>query len=178
LGEKPEKQALILIYTGEGKGKTSAAVGQAVRALGAGLRVGFGQFLKRDFQAGEQKVLKQLLPPDMFLASGAGFFLNGRDHERHRARALSLLDWARKKLEGRVDLLVLDEAIYALGKNLITREELVYLLDLARTSRTHLVLTGRNVPEWLSDQADLVSEIRLVKHHFEQNIPAREGIEY
>ncbi len=178
MGEKPEKQALILIYTGEGKGKTSAAIGQAIRALGAGLRVGFGQFLKRDFQAGEQKVLKQLLPPDMFLASGAGFFLDGRDHERHRARALSLLDWAMEKLEGRVDLLVLDEVVYALGKNLITPEELANLLDQARKTKSHLVLTGRNVPEWLADQADLISDIRVVKHHFEQNIPARKGIEY
>jgi len=169
---------LILVYTGEGKGKTSAAVGQAVRALGAGLQVGFGQFFKRDSQSGEQKILKKLLPEDMFLASGEGFYRDGRDHERHRDKARALVEWAKKKIQAQIDLLVLDEALYALNSGLIVPEELSFLLDAATNSGTHLVLTGRDLPEWLKDRADLVSEIHMLKHHFEQNIPARKGIEF
>ena len=178
MGGKSEKQALILVYTGEGKGKTSAAVGQAVRALGAGLSVGFGQFFKRDSQSGEQKILKKLLPAGMFLASGEGFYRDGHDHERHRAKALDLVDWAGEKIQGKAQMLVLDEALYALNRGLIDRRELEFILDGAANSGTTLVLTGRDLPDWLKDRADLVSEIHLIKHHFEQNIPARKGIEF
>ncbi|RQD76255.1 cob(I)yrinic acid a,c-diamide adenosyltransferase [Desulfonatronospira sp. MSAO_Bac3] len=178
MGERNEKQALILVYTGEGKGKTSAAVGQAVRALGAGMSVGFGQFFKRDSQSGEQNVLKKLLSPDMFLASGEGFYRDGRDHERHRDKALTLLDWARDKIQSGTEMLVLDEVLYALSRGLIQRQELEFILDGARDKGTNLVLTGRDLPEWLRDRADLVSEIHLIKHHFEQNISARKGIEF
>jgi len=178
LGTEDKKKSLIIIYTGEGKGKTSAAVGQAVRALGAGLRVGFGQFLKKDNQAGEQLVLKDLLAKDMFMAAGKGFYRYGRDHERHRQGALDLLRWAGRKIQDQVDLLILDEAIYALGKELISREEVSALLDLAQTRGIHIVMTGRDAPAWLKERADLISEILVVKHPFEQNIPPQKGIEF
>ncbi len=178
MGKNEKDKAVMLIYTGEGKGKTSAAVGQAIRALGSGLRVGFGQFLKRDDQSGEQKVLKNLLPRDLFLASGEGFYRDGRDHERHRHAAQALTEWAQQKLQGQVDLLVLDEALYSLNKDLLTAGELKALIRQARENEVHLVLTGRDVPEWLKEEADLISDIRVVKHPFEKNIPARKGIEF
>ena len=82
---------MIIVYTGKGKGKTSACVGQAARALGQGLRVAFGQFMKRDGQAGEQKILRELLAPSRFLAGGEGFFRREEDRPIHRAAARNAL---------------------------------------------------------------------------------------
>ncbi len=177
MGAQTEKQALILVYTGNGKGKTSAAVGQTVRALGAGLKVAVGQFLKRENQAGEQKVLKSLLKND-FMASGIGFFRNRNDLSKHRAGALRLMGWACEKIKNNYQLLVLDEAIYALNMELITRDELTSMIDKATDAGTSIVLTGRDAPEWLTEKADMVSEILETKHHFQKNIPARKGIEF
>lgn len=177
MGKQSQEKALIMLYTGSGKGKTSAAVGQTVRALGAGLKVAFGQFIKRDNQAGEQKVLKSLLEKN-FLASGIGFCRNKSELPKHRNGALKLIDWAQEKIRSNCNLLVLDEAIYALKMELITRDELQDILDQALKAGTSIVLTGRDAPEWLRDQADMISEIVEEKHHFQKNISARKGIEY
>lgn len=177
MGEQTQEQALIMIYTGSGKGKTSAAVGQAVRAMGAGLKVAFGQFLKRDNQAGEQKVLKSMLKND-FLASGVGFYRDRSDRQKHREGAIMLINWAHEKISSKYQLLILDEAIYALKMGLITREELQDIIDKASRTGTSIVLTGRDTPEWLREKADMVSEILEEKHHFHKNISARKGIEY
>jgi cob(I)alamin adenosyltransferase len=177
LGERAEKQGLILVYTGNGKGKTSAAVGQAVRALGSGIEVAFGQFLKRDNQAGEQKVLKSLLGKN-FMASGIGFLKDKKDRQKHREGAQRLLEWASEKFRGNCGMLILDEALYALKMELITRDELEKIIDQASRSGISMVLTGRDIPRWLKEKADLVSEILEIKHHYQQNIPARKGIEF
>lgn len=177
MGERAEKQGLILVYTGNGKGKTSAAVGQAVRAMGSGIKVAFGQFLKRDNQAGEQKVLKSMLKDD-FMASGIGFFRDSTDRQRHRQGAMRLLEWAGEKIRGSCRILILDEALYALKMELITRDELEKIIDQASRAGISMVLTGRDIPGWLMEKADLVSEILEVKHHYQQNIPARKGIEF
>jgi len=168
---------VLLIYTGNGKGKTSACVGQVVRAFGQGLRVAFGQFMKKDGQAGEQKVLSELLGA-RFLASGAGFFRNVADYPRHREKAEALLGWAQKKLDEGVDLLVLDEILYALGHDLVRREEVESLVGRCSAQGCHLVLSGRGAPDWLVEMADIVSDIREVKHIHAQGGPARPGIEF
>lgn len=177
MGEQTGNKTLILVYTGEGKGKTSAAVGQAVRALGSGMKVSFGQFLKRDNQAGEQKILRSLLGNN-FMASGVGFYRDKRDLQKHRQGALRLIDWAYEKIRENCRLLVLDEALYALKMELITRDELEKIIDKASQAGTDTVLTGRDIPLWLKEKADTVSEILEVKHHFHKNIPARKGIEF
>ncbi len=177
MGEPTQNHNLIMVYTGHGKGKTSAAVGQAVRAIGWGLKVAFGQFLKRDNQAGEQKLLKSILKND-FMASGIGFYRNKNDLQKHRDGALRLLEWAHEKISAGYHLLVLDEAVYALKMELITRDELQDLIDKASKTGTSLVLTGRNTPEWLMEKADMISEIQEIKHHFQKNISSRKGIEY
>lgn len=177
MGEQTQTKTLLMIYTGNGKGKTSAAVGQAVRAAGAGLKVAFGQFLKRDNLAGEQTILRSILDNN-FLASGNGFFRNRNDLARHRESALRLISWAEEKIKGNCQLLVLDEAIYALKMDLITRDELTEIIDQCTLRSVNLVLTGRNSPDWLMEKADMVSELLEVKHHFHKNIPARKGIEY
>jgi cob(I)alamin adenosyltransferase len=168
---------MIIVYTGEGKGKTSAAVGQCLRALGRGLRVAFGQFMKKPDQAGEQNMLSELLGP-RFLASGAGFYTDPRDYEPHRRKALDLLATIEGWLDQGLDMLILDEALYALGEELLTAEEMERILNRVAAEGTHLVLTGRGLPDWLEQRADLVSEIKAVKHPFSQGRKPVAGIEF
>ncbi len=167
---------MILVYTGNGKGKTSASVGQAVRAHGQGLVVAFGQFMKEPGIAGEQRVLAQLLG-SRFLAVGEGFFRQESERPRHRAAALRVLAWAQTQLE-EVGMLVLDESLYALGSDLVHTEELQRLVDRAQEKGTHLVLSGRGAPAWLVERADFVTEMGEVKHPYTQGHKAQRGIEF
>lgn len=168
---------MILIYTGEGKGKTSAALGQVLRALGHGLRVACAQFMKRDGVAGEQVMLRQLLKDD-FLAGGLGFFKEGKEFARHRAASLHTLDWIREKLLAGAQVCILDESIYALNQGLIQPQEMENLLSLVAEQRAHLVLTGRNAPDWLVKRADVVTEMLCRKHHSTEGQGAIRGIEF
>lgn len=168
---------MLLIYTGNGKGKTSACVGQAVRALGQGLRVAFGQFMKKDGQAGEQTMLARLLGEN-FVALGAGFYRDKNQQAKHRARAVELLSWAGQRLDQGLDMLILDEALYALGHELIGEDEIQELIRLCRDRECHLVLSGRGAPGWLVEQAEIVSEIVEVRHIHAQGAKASRGIEF
>ncbi len=167
---------MLLVYTGDGKGKTSASVGQCVRALGQGLRVAFAQFMKREGQAGEQAVLSRLLGKNFF-AGGAGFFRQEAERPVHRQAALRVLAWAREQLP-QVDMLVLDESLYALGNGLLERAELEDVLTAALTRGTHVVLSGRNAPDWLIARADVVSTIMESKHPWRNGVSAQKGIEF
>ena len=167
---------MILIYTGNGKGKTSASVGQAIRAHGQGLTVAFGQFMKRSGQAGEQKVLSIMLE-NRFLAGGPGFFRDEEERGKHREAALDVLRWAEDMLAS-ADMLVLDEILYAHGYGLVSENELRNLTEKARTAGAHLVLSGRGLPVWLEREADLVTEMTEKKHHFTEGRPAVPGIEF
>ncbi|WP_027187561.1 cob(I)yrinic acid a,c-diamide adenosyltransferase [Desulfovibrio cuneatus] len=167
---------MLLIYTGNGKGKTSASVGQAIRALGQGLTVYFGQFMKRPEQAGEQKILATLLN-ERFLACGAGFFRKEEERPTHREAALHLLQWATAHLDT-ADMIILDETLYALGSGLLTQQEITTLLDAAERAGTHVVLSGRGLPDWLRERADLVTEMMEIKHPYNLGERAGKGIEY
>ncbi len=168
---------MILVYTGNGKGKTTACAGQALRALGQGMTVSFCQFMKRDVQAGEQVMLGRLLGED-FCACGAGFFRDPAQRQAHRDAALAALAWAGGRLASGRDMLVLDEALYALDATLILRDELAALLDQAQAGGTIVVLSGRGLPDWLLGRADLVTEMREIKHPLAEGRPARRGIEF
>ncbi len=168
---------MIVVYTGDGKGKTSAALGQILRALGHGLRVACAQFMKRDGMAGEQRFLAAHLGDD-FLVGGLGFFRDNQDRTRHREAALSTLAWATSKVAADIQILILDEVLYALGAGVLEQEELQGLLDLARERSVHLVLTGRGLPEWLGQQADLITEMLPIKHPFNQGQGALKGIDF
>lgn len=167
---------MIIVYTGNGKGKTIACIGQAMRALGRDFAVGFGQFMKQPGCAGEQTVLARLLGDD-FLAGGKGFLRREEDRPAHREAALATLDWARQRLE-RLDLLVLDETLYALKAGILERSEVEELMDAARRARCHLVLSGRDAPDWLVEAADLVTEMGEIKHPWRAGIKAAPGIEF
>lgn len=167
---------MLLIYTGKGKGKTSACVGQAVRALGQDMAVAFGQFMKKDGQAGEQRMLRELLG-ERFLAGGAGFY-RGQDFDRHRQKARDVLAWAERLLGGGLDILILDEALYALGHGLLQPDEVRSLVEACRRGDCHVVLSGRGAPDWLVEMADIVSDIGEIKHIYADGGKARPGIEY
>ena len=167
---------MILVYTGDGKGKTSACVGQAVRAMGQGLSVAFGQFMKRDGQAGEQCMLAKLLG-ERFFAGGLGFLRTDAERPAHREAALGVLGWARGQLE-QADMLVLDETLYALSAGILEQQELEELMALARARDCHLVLSGRSAPEWLVDAADLVTSMTEIKHPWRTGVKAAPGIEF
>ncbi len=167
---------MIIIYTGCGKGKTTASVGQAIRAYGQGMIVAFGQFMKRPNRAGEQKVLAELLG-ERFFACGKGFLRNEEDRPAHRRAALTLLAWAEKQAET-VEMLVLDEALYALAAGIMEQKELRALIQQARLRPFHLVLSGRGAPEWLPAEADIVTEMGVVKHVYDNGAAAQRGIEF
>ena len=176
---------MIIVYTGNGKGKTSACVGQAIRALGQDFKVFFAQFMKSDCGAGEQRLLGRLLG-DAFYCNGKGFY-RGRQEEfpTHRAAVEETLAWARERLSaprnpqtspGR--MLILDESLYALNNGLLQEGELRGIISLCRDQSTHLVLSGRGLPDWLKAEADLVSEILEVKHPMRTGCKAAPGIEF
>lgn len=167
---------MIIVYTGNGKGKTSACIGQAMRAHGRGLAVAFGQFMKRPDQAGEQRVCAALFG-SLFKAAGPGFLRREEERPQHREAAGKLLAWAEGLLP-EIDMLVLDEALYALGKDLICRSELECLLNSAEAADTHVVLSGRGAPEWLCERAHMVTEMVERKHPFASGHKAAPGIEF
>ncbi|THB68448.1 MAG: cob(I)alamin adenolsyltransferase [Desulfovibrio sp.] len=170
---------MIIVYTGDGKGKTSAAVGQTIRALGRDMRVVFAQLLKRPGQAGEQAMLARMLGDD-FLAGGLGFLRKEEQRPAHRKAALDTLAWAAGRFDtSRPDMLVLDEALYALNMRLIDRDDLTPFVAAAQAEPPcHLVLTGRGLPPDLAARADLITEMTPIKHPYESGVQAQEGIEF
>ncbi|CAK7038161.1 MAG: Corrinoid adenosyltransferase [Desulfovibrio sp.] len=168
--------SVILVYTGNGKGKTSASIGQAVRALGGGMRVAFYQYMKRDGAGGEHVVLRELLR-DNFFAGGLGFFRKPEEFPAHREAALGVTSRAEAAIPN-LDMLVLDEALYALKAEILTRNELEKLMALCEEHDTHLVLSGRDAPGWVCAAAHLVTEMTEIKHPYAQGIPAAKGIEF
>ena len=168
---------MLVVYTGDGKGKTSACVGQTMRALGQGLKVAFAQFMKRGGQAGEQRMLSTLLGV-LFYVGGEGFFRREEERPIHTRVAEQVLAWAGEKLDQGLDMLVLDEILYALKAGLISREQILGLIEKGAAADCHLVVSGRGAPDWLVEKADIVSEIMARKHVFEAGGKARKGIEF
>lgn len=172
-------QGLIQIYTGNGKGKTTAAFGLAIRAVGHGFRVYIIQFMKGKDDQGELKGLKRLMPEcQLEHFGGPGWVHKGELQEEHIQEARK--GFLRAKvivLSGEWDIVILDEIVNALWFDLIPESE---VLELLRTKPNHveLVLTGRNASQALIEKSDLVTEMVQKKHPFEQGIMARQGIEF
>lgn len=172
------ERGLIHIYCGDGKGKTTAALGLAVRASGRGYKVLFVQFLKTQ-ETGELSVLDKLGITVIRGKEGYSFSFNMADEEKAICRAVQDENLKRAIALCRsqdVDLLVLDEALGALEKNLVDRELLIEFLK-TKPAGLEVVLTGRNPDRALLPIADYISEIKKVKHPFDSGINAREGIE-
>jgi len=175
-----ETRGLTLVFTGNGKGKTTAALGMALRAWGQGLNVLILQFIKGGWKYGELKAAGRLGTGFEMRQLGEGFIRDTGEEgmEEHRRAAQKALEEARRAvLEGKHDMVILDEINYAVHYGLV---DLADVLEIIRSkpSRLHLVLTGRNAAQEVVEAADLVTEMREVKHPFAAGIPAQKGIEY
>ncbi len=179
---------MLQIYTGDGKGKTTAALGLSVRAAGAGFRVAFIQFDKGHREGNEhyceRKILRTIpgfdLQPtglERMMSDGSFRFGVTPADLREAGRGLDLAEKA--VVDGLHELVVLDDIIGGLSYGLITRERLDHIVDLWSERRScELVMTGRDTPAELIARADLVTEMKKVKHYFDAGLPAREGIEW
>ncbi|KNF07071.1 putative cob(I)yrinic acid a c-diamide adenosyltransferase [Gottschalkia purinilytica] len=174
------KQGLIQVYTGNGKGKTTAAIGLGIRALGRGLKVYMVQFLKTS-DTGELHVIKNLDGFDIFrFERPRGFFwtLSDSDKIELQKDIDKAMEFVKETIKNNsCDLLILDEVMGAIGNGLIDKNELISLLKSKHESM-EIVLTGRNVPQEIAEIANYISEINPVKHSFDEGIPARKGIEF
>ena len=179
---QPKKpQGLVVVITGNGKGKTTSAMGMVLRASGHDLRSCIVQFMKGDLYSGEWDGVKRLGGLVELHATGKGFCgIRGNPYSReeHRANAQEAIALAREKmLSGQYDLVVLDEINNALKHRLVDLEQVLALLD-ERPDRVHLVLTGRNAPAEVVERADTVSEVNEIKHAYRQKIEPQPGIDY
>ena len=168
----------VYLFTGNGKGKTTAALGTIVRALGHGLKVKLIFFMKGDYPYGERKILSQL--PNVDLVSfGSPGFINPADIKPEEIEQAKLaLSAAREAvLSGEYDLVVLDEVNVAVAFTLIELEEVLRLIE-DKPPKVEIILTGRWADARLIERADLVTEMTEVKHPFKRGVPARKGIEY
>ncbi len=189
---------MLQVYTGDGKGKTTAAIGLSIRALGAGLNVYFGQFMK-SLSYSEQKILQKFAPQLKLVTSGKPYFIaeegsvskeviekmgdklvvypQGQPPREYVALVKEGIKRAKETLQSKkYDLIVLDEINVALYFGLASRAEVESLLDGAN-SEIEIVCTGRKAPSWLLERADLITQMDAVRHYFEKGVAARKGIE-
>ena len=169
-------QGFVQVYTGDGKGKTTAALGLALRAAGAGLRVYFGQFIKQGAYS-ELAGLARFADCITVAQFGLGRFV-GREPaaEDREAAGQGLRELRRALVSGAFDLVIADEANVAARRGLIDEADLLALID-TRPPRVELVLTGRGAPAAVVARADLVTEMRAVRHYYDRGVGARVGIE-
>jgi len=176
---KPKlKEGLVQVYTGNGKGKTSAAFGLALRAIGRGLKVYIIQFIKGGFDYGELYIIDKL--PNLKLkAFGQGKFVTQFPPSKKDVKiAKEALELAKKIVKsGEYDIVILDEINVAISLRLIKTEEVINLIK-EKPEHVELVLTGRYAPKEIIDIADLVTEMKEIKHPFQKGIPPRKGIEF
>ncbi|MDA3892526.1 MAG: cob(I)yrinic acid a,c-diamide adenosyltransferase [Salinivirgaceae bacterium] len=171
------EQGLIQVYTGDGKGKTTAAMGLAVRALGNNFKVKILQFFKSEL-SGEVAPLKKL-GAEITLCNGQDkptWTMNSEEEKiliHDTKLAWEIFKQSLKTQE--YDLIILDEANHALNREYISKKELLEALN--QPHKSEIVFTGRNAPQWLMDRADLVTEMKMHKHPYQKGIPARIGIE-
>ena len=188
-GRKNGMEGRVQVYTGHGKGKTTAALGTAFRAVGHGLRVCVVQFLKRGWESGERSAAARLAPELVIRAWGAG---QGGERskasadtpwwelppsEEDRSQAREAMEFARSAVAGgEWDIVVVDEVFGALSHGLIALDEVMELIR-TKPAKVELILTGREAPPEVIEAADLVTEMAEVKHPFRRGVKARRGIE-
>ncbi len=172
----------IQVYHGEGKGKTTAGLGLAIRAAGQGKKVGIVYFDKGGQLYGERNILPKLKSKINFWVTGLVRFVPGKPFrfgvtDGDKEEALKGLSIVRGLFKKKYDLIIMDEINTCAGLKMIPEQAVLQLLD-QKPIHTEIVMTGRNCPQSFIDRADLVTEMRLVKHYFYKGIPARQGIEF
>jgi cob(I)alamin adenosyltransferase len=174
-GQQPH--GLIIIYTGDGKGKTTAALGLALRAVGREQRVLMIQFIKRPGTAGEHRSAERLAPEFELKPMGTGF-VHGEWQEEDRQAAQEAWSVGQQAvLSGEYALVIFDEITYVLQAGVIPLEEVLGTLD-QRPSHVHVLFTGREAPQPLLHRADLITEMKCLKHPHERGLKAQRGIEF
>ncbi len=170
---------IIQVYTGDGKGKTTAAIGLVTRAWGRGLKVKVFQFLKAPGGSGEHWAFLGFNPPLHIYPLGTGEFILNR---MPSLKEISMVADGWKQVEEAIlsdtlDIMVVDELSHVINQGLLSLEKVLTVLK-EKPARLELVLTGRDMPDQIIELADLVTEMKMVKHPYQNGIPAREGIEF
>ena len=169
------EKGLLYNFTGNGKGKTSAALGVALRALGRGWKVAVLQFMKGDRETGERLFFQQYFPDTFFEGCGLGRTCRPGDHAGYASEGWQTASKLLKEFDG--DLLILDELNVALSHGYLDLHEVIEALNNRRAG-LNVIVTGRKSPPELREISDLVSDIAAEKHPFTRGIPARKGLDY
>ncbi len=176
---------MIIVFTGNGKGKTTAALGQAIRAVGEGKKVLMVQFIKGPWVSGEDMFAEKFQIPDSkfrIVKMGKGFVGIMGDtlpREEHEKAAEEALAYAKKEVaSGNWDIVILDEINNAVSLGLIHKGKVLELFQVSSSKFQAIILTGRDAPSEFIDAADLVTEMRDIKHPYEKGIKGKRGIEY
>ncbi len=178
MATKTDGKGLIIVHTGKGKGKSTAAWGMVLRMLGHGRRVGIVQFVKGKWDTGERRIFEKFAEQCRIEVHGEGFSWESQDLERDKAAARQAWEAAlRLMADETVSMVVLDEINIALRYGQLNAQEVLDALKKKRDD-LHVVLTGRNALDEIIAAADLVSEMNLVKHPFRSGIKAQPGIEF
>jgi len=174
-----EKKGLIQVYTGDGKGKTTASIGQAIRAKGHKFKVCFVYFFKnlKDFRYGEVEILKELGVETIAFVPYHPHFYKNITTQRMREDCLKSLESIKKIFLKGYDMVILDEILIALQDGFLKEEEILELLE-KKPESLEIILTGRGATKKIIEKADLVTEMKKIKHPFNRGVKGKEGIEY
>jgi cob(I)alamin adenosyltransferase len=178
MATKTQEKGLLIVHTGKGKGKTTAALGMVVRAIGHGKKVGVVQFVKGAMTTGEKAVFDAFPDNVTFKPMGEGFTWNTQDKTRDIALAREAWEEVKRMIaDPAYDMVLADELNIVLRYDYLPVDEVVAAVT-ARNEMKHVLITGRNAPEALMAAADLVTEMTLIKHPFRSGVKAQAGIEY
>lgn len=178
MATKTEEKGLLIVHTGKGKGKSSAAMGMVVRAIGHGMKVGVVQFIKGAMATGEKAVFDAFPDQVEFKPMGEGFTWDTQDRARDIAVTRTAWEEVKRMIaDPSYDMVLADELNIVLRYDYLPLDEVLAVLA-ARPPMQHVIVTGRNAPEALIDAADLVTEMAQVKHPFRSGVKAQKGIEF
>ncbi|WP_340265937.1 cob(I)yrinic acid a,c-diamide adenosyltransferase [Sphingobium mellinum] len=178
MATKTQEKGLLIVHTGKGKGKTTAALGMVVRAIGHGRKVGVVQFVKGAMTTGEKRVFDAFPDNVEFKPMGEGFTWNTQDRTRDVALAREAWDEVKRMIaDPAYDMVLADELNIVLRYDYLPLQEVLDAVT-ARAPMKHVIVTGRNAPDALIEAADLVTEMTLVKHPFRSGVKAQAGIEF
>ena len=178
MATKTQEKGLLIVHTGKGKGKTTAALGMVVRAIGHGKKVGVVQFVKGAMTTGEKRVFDAFPDHVIFKPMGEGFTWNTQDRTRDIALAREAWEEVKRMIaDPAYDMVLADELNIVLRYDYLPLDEVLEAVT-ARAPMKHVIVTGRNAPEALIDAADLVTEMTLLKHPFRSGVKAQAGIEF
>lgn len=175
---RERRRGIVLVHTGEGKGKSSSAIGMVFRAAGWEMKVCVIQFIKGQWKTGEQQAAKRFDNIEWH-ALGDGFTWDTKNPEQDLKTSREIWEFAKEKIRSQeFDFVLLDEINYCCGYNWISGQEIADFIREEKPAWMHLVLTGRNAPDEVIDAADTVTEMRKIKHAYAEGIKAAQGVEF